>query len=252
MTGQGAGKGAVAVTGASRGIGAGIACELARRGWQVACLTRSGALPATDGLDEAAAGRLRAYRCDVTEPESVVAALAACAADADGLKALVNNAGLLEMGPSETYPLDDFRRTLETNTVAVFAAAQAAFPHLAAAGGGIIVNIGSFWERLGAKQATAYAASKAAVGAITRCLAVEWAPKKVWVYNVAPGFIATDMNKEAREAGRFVAWLEKRVPVGRAGSVEEVARLVAALIGEEIPYLTGETIFIDGAQSINQ
>lgn len=244
--------GAIAVTGASRGIGAGIARELARRGWRVGCLSRSGGLPATDGLDAEAAARLGAYRCDVTDADSLAAALDACAAEAGGLKGLVNNAGVLTMGPSASYALDEFRRILETNTVAVFAAAQAAYPHLVANGGGVIVNIGSFWERVGAKQGAAYAASKAAVGAITRCLAVEWAPQRIWVYNVAPGYVATDMNKEAREAGKFLAWLEKRAPLGRAGTVDEVARLVAALIGEEIPYLTGETIMLDGAHSINQ
>ncbi len=246
------GSGAIAVTGASRGIGAGIACELARRGRRVACLTRSGEPPAVDGLDPAAAERLRGYRCDVTDAAGLRTVLDRVARDAGGLAGLVNNAGILEMGPSESFPLDDMRRILETNTVAVLAAAQAAHPHFVAAGGGVIVNIGSFWDRVGAKHGTAYAASKAAVGAITRCLAVEWAPKRIWVYNVAPGFIATDMNKDARDAGKFLAWLEKRVPVGRPGSVDEVARLVAALFDENLPFLTGETIVIDGAQSINQ
>ena len=241
--------GGIAVTGANRGIGAGIAIELARRGYRVGCLTRSGEGPDTPAE---LAGLISAHVCEVTDGQSVRSALNAFAEEAGGLAGLVNNAGIHLQGPSERFPVEDFARVLRVNTLAVFAVCQTAHPLLVANGGGCIVNIGSYWDRLGAKHNTAYAASKAAVGAITRCLAVEWAEQNIWVYNVAPGYIETDMNREVLLHPRFRSWLEKRIPVGRPGSVGEVARLVGALFSEDLPFLTGETIFMDGAQGVNQ
>ena len=235
---------AIAVTGANRGIGAGIAAALAERGLPVACLTRSGRGP--EGL------RLPAYRADIADADALADALDRAARELGGLRGLVNNAGIHTQGPSSSYAVGDFAATMAVNATAVFAAAQAAYPHLTANGGGMIVNIGSYWERLGVKGNTAYCASKAAVSAITRCLAVEWAADGISVCNVAPGYIETDMNSRILAEPRFRTWLERRIPAGRAGRVDEVARLVAFLFAEDIPYLTGETIIMDGAQSINQ
>jgi NAD(P)-dependent dehydrogenase (short-subunit alcohol dehydrogenase family) len=122
------------------------------------------------------------------------------------------------------------------------------YPYLEARGG-TIVNIGSFFDKLGVKRNLAYCASKAAVGAITRCLAVEWATKNIRVLDVAPGYIETDLNKEAMQ-GKLKAFLESRIPAGKPGTPESVARLVAALFAEDIPFLTGETIYIDGGQGM--
>ena len=235
---------AIAVTGANRGIGAGIAAALAERGFAVACLTRSGRGP--DGLD------LPAYPVDVTDTAGLARALDAAARDLGGLEGLVNNAGTHLQGPSADFPVADFARTMAVNTTAVFAAAQAAYPHLKANGGGIVVNLGSYWERLGVSANAAYCASKAAVSGLTRCLAVEWAEDNISVYTVAPGYVETDMNAEILANPRFRAWLERRIPVRRPGRVDEVARFVALLFAEKIHYLTGETIVMDGAQSINQ
>ena len=235
---------AIAVTGANRGIGAGIAAALAERGLPVACLTRSGRGP--EGL------RLPAYRADIADTDALAAALDRAARELGGLRGLVNNAGIHTQGPSDSYPVGDFAATMAVNATAVFAASQAAYPHLTANGGGMIVNIGSYWERLGVKGNTAYCASKAAVSAITRCLAVEWAADGISVCNVAPGYVETDMNSRILAESRFRTWLERRIPVGRPGRVDEVARLVAFLFAEDIPYLTGETIIMDGAQGINQ
>ena len=235
---------AIAVTGANRGIGAGIAAALAERGFPVACLTRSGRGP--EGLD------LPAYRADIADTAALGDALDGAARELGGLRGLVNNAGIHTQGPSSSYAVGDFAATMAVNTTAVFAASQAAYPHLIANGGGVIVNIGSYWERLGVKGNTAYCASKAAVSAITRCLAVEWAAVGISVFNIAPGYIETDMNSRILAESRFRTWLERRIPVGRPGRVDEVARLVTFLFAEDIPYLTGETIIMDGAQGINQ
>src|SRR3546814_5770112 len=96
-----------------------------------------------------------------------------------------------------------------------------------------------------------YSASKAAVAAMTRVMAVEWARYGISVTNVAPGYIETDLNRDYLAREKVRAWLKSRIPTGGAGKPEDVARLVAAILTEAIPYLTGETIYIDGAQGIN-
>ncbi|MBC7779859.1 MAG: SDR family oxidoreductase [Proteobacteria bacterium] len=237
----------IAVTGASRGIGAAIALELARRGFTVACLTRSGESPSRP---HDAAGRFIDVRCDVTDEASVARALAEAADEGEGLVGLVNNAGIHLDGKSHEFPTIDWQRMMATNATSVFVACREAYPHLVACGGGLIVNIGSFYDRIGVKRNLAYCASKAAVGAITRCLAVEWAAKNIRVVDVAPGYIVTDLNREAMADGPLHDYLAKRIPAGRAGGVTDVARLVGALYSEDIPFLTGETIYLDGAQGI--
>jgi NAD(P)-dependent dehydrogenase (short-subunit alcohol dehydrogenase family) len=129
-------------------------------------------------------------------------------------------------------------------------ACREAYPHLAKAGGSII-NIGSFFDRMGVPNNLAYCASKAAVGAITRCLAVEWAKDKIRVIDVAPGYIETDLNREHLARDKVQAWMKSRIPVGRPGTPDEVARLVAALLVEDIPFMTGETIYLDGGHGMN-
>ena len=86
---------------------------------------------------------------------------------------------------------------------------------------------------------------------MTRCLATEWAADKIRVINVAPGYIETDLNREHLARAKVRAWLQSRIPVGRPGTPEEVARLVTALIDEDIPFLTGETIYLDGGHGSN-
>ncbi len=245
-----AATGAIAVTGASRGIGAEIALELARRGYTVGCLTRSGAVPDAEGLAPGSAARLLGCRCDVTDEASVRGALAGLAGKAGAIRGLVNNAGIHRDAPSHELATDDYNQLMAVNATAVFSACREAYPHLARAGGGIIVNIGSFFDKIGVKRNLAYCASKAAVGAMTRCLAVEWASKGIRVLDVAPGYIETDLNREAMVKGPLHDYLAKRIPGGRHGTAPEVARLVAAIFSEDIPFLTGETIYLDGGQGI--
>jgi NAD(P)-dependent dehydrogenase (short-subunit alcohol dehydrogenase family) len=232
-------EGTVIVTGASRGIGAAIAAELGARGVRVAGLSRSGTAPAG-----------RAMACDMTDDAAVRHALAEIAEDG-GIAGLVNNAGLHLAAPGHALETAEYEAVMRLNATAVMVACREVYPHLVHAGGGRIVNIGSFFDKLGVRDHLAYCASKAAVGAITRCLAVEWARDGITVVNVAPGYIETDLNRDFLAREGIQAWLKKRVPAGRAGTPEEVARLVAALLCEEFPFLTGETIYIDGGQGMN-
>jgi NAD(P)-dependent dehydrogenase (short-subunit alcohol dehydrogenase family) len=229
----------IAVTGASRGIGAAIAAELLRRGFTVGSLTRKAA--GIDGTFPVA--------CDVNDEQSVRRAFKTLADKAGRIDGLVNNAGVHVYGKSAELATARYEEVMDTNARSVFLCCREAYPYLARAGG-TIVNIGSFFDKLGVKQNLAYCASKAAVGAITRCLAVEWAPKKIRVLDVAPGYIETELNAEAMKKGALRAFLEARVPTGGPGRVDDVARLVAALFSEDIPFFTGETIYLDGGQGM--
>jgi NAD(P)-dependent dehydrogenase (short-subunit alcohol dehydrogenase family) len=239
----------IAVTGASRGIGASVALELARRGFAVACLTRSGRGVEDRPVPAELAGRLLPLPCDVTDEGALARALGE-AAGQGGLRGLVNSAGLHGTAPSAHLPAADLRAMLETNVTGLFVACREAYPHLKAHGGGLIVNLGSFFDRMGVPRNLAYTASKAAVAAVTRCLAVEWARDNIAVLNVAPGYIETDLNREFLRRESVQAALLPRIPVGRTGRPDEVARLIAALFVEELAFMTGETLYIDGGQGI--
>ncbi len=238
----------IAVTGASRGIGSGLVAELAARGQTVGCLSRKGRGPE----DHEVAGNLINLVCDMEDEAQIAAALAALAKQSGRIDVLINNAGLHHEGVSAEYPKADFARVLATNVTGPFLACREVYPHMVANGGGLIINIGSFFDRLGAKRNMAYNCSKVALGALTRTLAVEWAREKIRLIDVAPGFVTTDLNAEYMAQDSFRAFIRRRIPTGEASSVEEVARLVAMLVAEDLPSLTGETIVMDGGQSINQ
>ncbi|MDW3682742.1 SDR family oxidoreductase [Cupriavidus sp. CV2] len=243
--------GCVVVTGASRGIGAAIAAELANNGFQVACLSRSGDLPVEESLTGEVRARMFAVACDITDQASLKAAFDTVATSTERpIVGLVNNAGVHLQGKSASFPLADYERVMTTNATSVLSASQVAHPFLVAAGSALIVNIGSFFDKLGVKGNVAYCASKAAVGAITRCLAVEWASAGIRVLNVAPGYIETDLNREELNSGPLHAFLEKRIPTGGPGNAQEIAGLVTMLFQLPGHFLTGETLYIDGGQGM--
>jgi NAD(P)-dependent dehydrogenase (short-subunit alcohol dehydrogenase family) len=240
----------IVVTGASRGIGAAIAMALAGQGFNVACLSRSGAAPAGPAGTAAPAGEFLPIAADVTDAAAVAAAFERVAARGWTVAGLVNNAGVHIEAPSATLALAQWDDILRTNATSVLIGSQAAYPHLLKAGGGLIVNIGSFFDRMGVKRSLAYCASKAAVGAITRCLAVEWANKGIRVVDVAPGYIHTDLNHEQITSGPLHDYLARRIPGGKPGEAAEVGRFVALLFAHGGGFLSGETIYLDGAQGI--
>lgn len=243
----------IVVTGASRGIGAAIALELARQGRNVACLSRSGALPVcAEAPPPEVSTRWSAHVADVTDPKALAGVLQGLRDAGWSIVGLVNNAGVHIDGASAEVSLADWHQVMDTNATSVVSACQAAYPHLVAAGGGMVVNIGSFFDKLGVKRNLAYCASKAAVGAITRVLAVEWASKGIRVVDVAPGYIVTDLNADAMAEGSPLrAYLDKRIPGKEPGKAVDVATVVAALFTPAGHFLSGETIYVDGAQGIN-
>lgn len=177
-------------------------------------------------------------------------ALAGVAGRAGGLWGVVNNAAVSVEAPSHRVPTADVDMILRTNVVGAFVVCREAYPHLVAGGGGVIVNIGSFFDRIGVKRHTAYVASKAALGALTRCLAVEWGPVGITVVDVAPGYIETDINRAFLRRPEIQEFVARRVPIGRTGTLDEIARLVASVFTENIALLNGQTIYADGGQAI--
>lgn len=232
--------GQIIVTGGSRGIGQAIAEQLAAAGFAVAVLSRSGTATAGYGL-----------ACDVADETSLVEAIRSVAERAP-IIGLVNNAGFHESHSSSSLSVADFERTMRVNTTAAVIASREVYPHLKASGGGLILNIGSFFDRLGVAENVAYCASKAAVGALTRCLAVEWAPDGIQVLNIAPGYIETDLNRDFLVKPKAQEWVRRRIPVARPGQPEEIAKLVLGFFERPVAFLTGETIYVDGAQGLNQ
>jgi NAD(P)-dependent dehydrogenase (short-subunit alcohol dehydrogenase family) len=239
----------ILVTGASRGIGAAIAEALAEAGYLVGCLSRSGALPDRPEASETARANWIAFAGDVTDKDALERACRSLAEHAP-LVGLVNNAGLHRTHRSSEITTADWDAMVSVNVTSVIVGAQCAYPHLVAAGGGLIVNIGSFFDKLGVKRNLAYCASKAAVAAIGRVLAVEWAAEGVRTLTVAPGYIVTDLNGDAMAEGPLRTYLEKRIPRAVPGSADEVARVVGGLFQMECGFLTGETIYLDGGQGV--
>lgn len=239
----------IAVTGASRGIGAAIAIELAQAGHVVGCLSRGGRLPIVKGHGNWI-GNLVSLACDVTDETGIRSAMLLLAEKAGRIDGLVNNAGIHLEFASDQLQTVDYERVMATNATAVFVACREVYPHLVRNGGGTIVNIGSFYDKLGVKRNLAYCASKAAVGALTRCLAVEWARQGIRVLDVAPGYIETDLNRAAVASGPLSEFLRRRIPGGDIGKEADVARLVRMILSENIRFLTGETIYLDGGQGM--
>jgi NAD(P)-dependent dehydrogenase (short-subunit alcohol dehydrogenase family) len=229
----------IIVTGASRGIGQAIAIELDRRSFEVIALSRSGKSAVGTGMV-----------CDMTDENSIASAIASIG-EQGRLVGLVNNAGAHQTRRSAELSLLEFESCMRLNASAVLVASREIYPYLRQSGEGLIVNIGSFFDRLGVRENLAYCASKAAVGAITRCLASEWARDGIKVLDVAPGYIETDLNRHLLADEKVLSWLKRRVPVGRPGDANEVARLVGALFSEKIGFLTGETIYVDGGHGVN-
>ena len=241
-------NGTIIVTGASRGIGSAIVRDIAHRGYHVACLSRKGIGVEDTAIPDQIASQLSHYICDVTDEKSIVDAFTAVDKGPGNIIGLINNAGIYTPGRSENYSSDKLRNIFQTNTESVFIACREIYPYLKKNGAGTIINIGSFYDRVAAAYNTAYCASKAAVASISRCLAVEWAKDGIRVLNIGPGYIATDLNKKERETEVFMDYLRTSIPVGRAGEPSEVAKLVGSLIEDDIQFLTGETIYIDGGQ----
>jgi NAD(P)-dependent dehydrogenase (short-subunit alcohol dehydrogenase family) len=234
--------GSAIVTGAASGIGRATARTLAAGGWSVTVADVNAA-----GL-EALAGELGesalAQRCDVSSEPAVEALVAAHLERFGGLEGMVANAGIPDGEGLLETGLDTWERVLAVNLTGVFLCGRAAGRHMAAHGGGAIVNVASTYAEVTEPGAAAYSASKGGVRMLTKSMALELGPLGVRVNAVGPGWIRTGMNP-LDDAVR-VAAIERSVPLGRVGRPEDVAEVIAFLLGEGARYVSGETVFVDG------
>ena len=238
-----AGKAAF-VTGGSRGIGAAIVRRLARDGAFVA-FSYAGSEAAARALAaeiEGSGGRALALQADSAEADALRAAIDQAAAHFGRLDILVNNAGVAVMGELDSFRLEDLDRTLNVNVRAVFVAVQAAARHMGE--GGRIVNIGSTnAERMPWAGGAVYAMSKAAIVGLTRGLARDLGPRGITINNVQPGPVNTDMNPSD---GPMAAGMHGLMAVNRHARPDEIAGMVAYLVGPEAGMVTGGSLLIDG------
>ena len=233
------------VTGASKGIGLGIATGLVNAGASVVGLQR-GPLPA--GLQELAAERgstASHVPVDLTDDTSITAAVQQTLALGD-VDILVNNAGTQIRHDAIEFPLADFDRVMTVNTRAVFQLCQGFAHGMLDRGWGRIVNITSLLSFQGGLRVPAYAASKGAVTQLTKAFANEWAPRGVNVNAVAPGYIDTDMNEALLADPRRSAQISVRIPAGRWGTGADLAGAVVFLSSDAAAYVHGVVLPVDG------
>ena len=231
------------MTGASSGIGWAIAQRLREDGFSLGFHTHTEKEEYRRRYEElAAGGRAHWVVGDVSEPETCERLVAETLEALGRIDVLVNNAGVTVARPVLELGAEDFDRIFGIDVRGAFLLSVAAAKEMRGRGGGAIVNITSVHEHVPRPGFALYAAAKAALGMLTRSLALELGPDGIRVNAVAPGAIATERNVEADA-------LADEVPLGRPGEPEEVAGLVSYLASEEARYVTGASFLIDGGMS---
>jgi NAD(P)-dependent dehydrogenase (short-subunit alcohol dehydrogenase family) len=235
------------VTGGGSGIGQAIAVAFAREGARVVIAGRH-----QGKLDDAA--REIGHEClpvatDVSKPADVAQLVEAAIAKFNRIDILVNNAGILLPGAAESLSEEDFDQTFNVNVRGPWLLSRAVLPPLRAAGGGSIINIGSVLSTLGARNRVAYSASKGALLAMTRAMALDHAAEKIRVNCICPGIVETEMvarfsmDESARR--QRLAWH----PLGRFGRPQDIAGLAVFLASDESAWTTGAAFTVDGGYS---
>ena len=232
------------VTGASRGIGAAIALELAQRGYHVVgtATTADGAQRITDALS--AHANCRGAVLDVNDAAAVDALMDSLVKEQGGLQVLVNNAGITRDQLAMRMKDDDWDAVLGTNLSAVFRVSRAAIRPMMKQRFGRIISITSVVGASGNPGQANYAAAKAGVAGMTRSLARELGSRGITVNCVAPGFIDTDMTAGLPEAQQKA--LLDQIPLGHLGRPADIAHAVAYLASEQAGYVTGQELHVNG------
>jgi 3-oxoacyl-[acyl-carrier protein] reductase len=236
--------GVAIVTGGSRGIGRAIVERLAAAGMEVVFTYRENAAAANEVMAANPGAKISAEAVDARDS-------AACAAFAERIfdrtgriDVLVNNAGVIRDNPLTAMEDDDVHAVIETNVTGTFNMTRAVAPFMVSQRRGKIINISSVSAEKGGRGQTNYAASKGAINAFTRSLAVELAPRKITVNAVAPGVIETEMSRGVRElAGDQI---QSRILLKRYGKPVDIAHAVWFLSSKFADYITGEVLHVDG------
>jgi 2-dehydro-3-deoxy-D-gluconate 5-dehydrogenase len=246
-------KGRVAiVTGGNGGIGLGMARGLGEFGARVVIAGRNS--DKSDAAVKELTGRgidACAVTVDVTDQGAVARLVQATLERYGRLDVLVNNAGTNIRKPVQDLAVEEWHRVLDTNLTSAFFCSKAAYPAFKAAGGGKIINIGSMMSLFGASFAPAYGASKGGIVQLTKSLAVAWARDNIQVNAVLPGWIDTDLTRQARQqVNGLHDNVLRRTPAGRWGDIDDMAGVAVFLAGRGSDFVTGTAIPVDGGYSI--
>ena len=234
------------ITGSSRGIGRGVALELAREGWDICVnyIHRQAAAEEVVAQIRSMGRRAIAVQADVADSNAVFTMVRQAEAELGSISLLVNNAGIADQGLFQDLSDEQWDRYLGVNLSGARNTIRAVLPHMIHEKSGCIVNISSIWGLRGASCEVAYACTKAALIALTRSLALEMAPSHIRVNCVAPGVIDTDM---ARVHGKDVLEdLMEQTPLGRLGTPADIAHAVAFFASEKASFITGQVLTADG------
>jgi 3-oxoacyl-[acyl-carrier protein] reductase len=246
-------KGKVAVvTGASKGIGAAIAKQLAADGAQVVvnyASSRESAETVVSDITKSG-GKAVAIGGSVADESNIHKLFAETKRIFGKVDILVNNAGIYSFAPLEQITADDYKRQYDTNVLGLLLTTKAALPHFPTEGGSV-VNISSIVSTLAPAATAVYSSTKGAVDTITKSLAKELGSRKIRVNSVNPGYVVTEGTKAAGITGSdFEKQAIAETPLGRAGQPEDIALPVAFLASDDARWITGETIFVSGGAAI--
>lgn len=234
------------ITGSSRGIGRGIALELAREGWDI-CVNyihqQTAAEEVVAQIREMGRNAV-AIQADVADSEAVFAMVKQAETELGPISLLVNNAGIADQSLFQDVSDELWDRFLSVNLGGARNAIRAVLPHMLHEKAGCIVNISSMWGLRGASCEVAYSCTKAALIALTRSLALELAPSHIRVNCVAPGPINTDMVQALGQEVQNM--LTEQTPLGRLGTPEDIAYAVAFFASEKASFITGQVLTADG------
>ena len=242
------------VTGASSGIGRATAHLLAENGCTVVAVGRNEKeLSALGNNLKSKTGSIKIHLADVTELTQLDRVASETVDNFGRIDVLVNSAGIIKNGTIETTTLDDWDKMMNINLRSVFVLTQKCVPYLAETKGNII-NVSSVAGTRSFPNVLAYCVSKAAIDQLTRCSALELAPKGIRVNAVNPGVVVTNIHKRGgMEDEAYDAFLEHSKtthPIGRVGTPEEVAELICYLASEKAAWITGATYEIDGGRAL--
>jgi len=242
------------ITGASSGIGRAAATEFVKRGISFVAVGRNEAdLASLRGETRESMGALKTHLADVTEFTQIDRLLAETVEHFGRLDILVNAAGIIKGGNIENTSIDEWDRMMNINVRSVFYVMQKCVPHLEKTKGNV-VNVSSVTGLRSFPNVLAYCVSKAAVDQLTRCSALELAPKGIRVNAVNPGVVVTNLHRRSgmteADYEKFLANAKNTHPIGRAGEPAEVADLIYFLASENAKWITGATYSIDGGRAL--
>ena len=235
------------VTGASRGLGAGIARALADAGADV--IVHANATPADATASAVATAGRRSHALTANlEQDGAAAALAAQAIDVFGrVDILVNNAGTIRRSPAADHPDADWDTVIAVNLSSVFRLSRAIGKHMITrGGGGKIINVASLLAFQGGITVPAYAAAKGGVAQLTKALANEWASQRINVNAIAPGYMETDNTTALRQDATRVRQITERIPAGRWGQPDDLGGAAVFLASRASDYVHGHVLVVDG------